>query len=215
MLSKSKHRTDIYAQWITMIRRVVCLFVFALIVQACHHDEDVQLSFIGDSIVEIWDLQQSFPTYQTENLGRSSSGIEYITYYNGTFEGKNLVVLTGGNDITWLVDIIKTVGVEQTVNQYVDNFITSISQLNPQRVYLYSLLPRGQSEELDVRLDNTYRMMINHALEAEAQMRGWIYIDAYSPFELNGEINPNYTRDGIHPNKLGYDILTQLLKQKL
>ena len=75
------------------------MFAICSFLQSCQKEDIPQLSFIGDSIVEVWDVQEYFPSYYTKNYGRSSTGTGYIIEHSGQFMGKDLVVLTGGNDM--------------------------------------------------------------------------------------------------------------------
>ena len=38
-----------------------------------------------------------------------------------------------------------------------------------------------------------------------------VYIDAYSSMKKDGNINPQYSYDGLHMSPYGYEILSQLL----
>lgn len=201
-----------------IIRDFIFLVAFFCQLQSCQKEDDVTLSFIGDSIIEVWDTQQYFPYYYTKNYGISSTGIEYINECSGKFKGHNLVVLTGGNDVTGLLkwmDISTPTQKEEVFDDYVNYYIKAISNLQASRVYLFSILPRGNNVEFDDEIRNRLAVRLNAVIKQRAQEKGWIYIDAYTPFLKDNRLNPQFSRDGMHPNKHGYDLLTQLLKENL
>lgn len=78
----------------------VLLAVMSLSMLSCSDDESVnELIFVGDSHVERWDLPYCFPSHICQNRGMSGSGIEYVAKHSSKTQGKDVVVVTGRNDL--------------------------------------------------------------------------------------------------------------------
>lgn len=75
------------------------LFLLSLFfICACSFDnEERTIAFVGDSLVEKWDMQEFFPSRKTVNYGKSGSGISYIESFKGRSIGDDAVVVIGTN----------------------------------------------------------------------------------------------------------------------
>ena len=73
------------------------------------------------------------------------------------------------------------------------------------RIYIESILPVSNEKEKDCA-DNSVIVAFNQRLERFALERNMIYVDLYSIYSLDGELNPDLTKDGVHlqPNAYGY-----------
>ena len=114
-------------------RLLVALCVCMLM--SCSTEEDRHLVFIGDSIIARWDLEESFPSYVVENKGISGSGIETIANYANKYNGKDIVVMVGTNDLYDFDD--------STMIEYAKSYLAQIIETNAKTIYLYSILPRS------------------------------------------------------------------------
>ena len=56
---------------------------------SCDKDEDASVTFIGDSLIEKWDVRFYFPTMIVRNDGVGGSGIDYIHSKAGTLKKAN------------------------------------------------------------------------------------------------------------------------------
>lgn len=194
------------------------MFAICSFLQSCQKEDIPQLSFIGDSIVEVWDVQEYFPSYYTKNYGRSSTGTGYIIEHSGQFIGKDLVVLTGGNDMEAVMEQMEGAGPsgqDVVMKDYTYYYVQTINGLQARRVYLYSLLPLGEGQGEDIDERNQLVVQLNAFISQEALKRGWVYINAYTPLLKDNRLNPEFSRDGRHLNRHGYDVLAQLLRQHL
>ncbi len=187
-----------------LLRLLVALCVCMLM--SCSTEEDRHLVFIGDSIIARWDLEESFPSYVVENKGISGSGIETIANYANKYNGKDIVVMVGTNDLYDFDD--------STMIEYAKSYLTQIVETNAKTIYLYSILPRsfeGDSLSINQRIER-----LNSMIQSEAENYGnVVYIDAYSFFIADGDINPQYSYDGLHLTPYGYEVLSKLLNSKL
>lgn len=183
----------------TVILMAMCLFT------ACNDELDKRttLTFIGDSIIARWDLQQNFSSYATTNLGKSGAGIDYIESLHGTMHGRNIVVMIGTNNWSMMAP--------ETRDEYADRYLNAILALNAERIYLYSVLPRNfGTESADT---NDYIQAFNSIIKSKiVDYKQIVYLDVYDEFiDVNGNIKPELYNDGLHLSFVGYEILSNKL----
>lgn len=102
--------------------------------------------------------------------------------------------------------------------------IISVSSVNPEKVFvlgginglsdanIQSVLPISKAKELGV-CHNTTIQQFNQGIKTLAEERNMIYIDLYSLYEVNGEMNPDLTRDGVHIWPEAYESWANTIKQ--
>lgn len=178
------------------------------VMSSCSSDDNVnrELYFIGDSHVELWDLSYSFPTYIVHNDGISGSGIPYIEESAGRYAGKEVVVITGTNDMQHFA--------EEFEDEYVVRYVKAIEALGATRLYLFSILPRS-AELYGPNVNNVKIQRMNAKIKQAIQGKPIVYIDVCDMLIKDGVINPIYTSDGLHLSHEGYEVISEQLKKKL
>jgi lysophospholipase L1-like esterase len=85
------------------------------------------------------------------------------------------------------------------------------------KIYVQSMLPvRGTIAKMSAAHINQMVMAVNRELKATAQKQGLIYLDLYPAFcDAKGEMKAEYSDDGVHPNRRGYDAWAKLVTQQL
>ena len=184
---------------------VLCLFFLS----SCNHEDDIELVFIGDSNIERWDLTRFFPTFITENFGKSNSGIAHIEEYAGKFEGKRVVVLTGTNDHLDYEESLTD------LDNYINRYVSAVNSLNAAKIYVFSALPVGKEHGEDYLSINSDIYDLNNCLRKQARIHGWTYLDVYSILLQDDGLNPSYSLDAMHPNDICYEILTNQIIRNL
>lgn len=182
------------------IVRKILIAIIPLFMMGCEKDEMRELYFIGDSNVARWDLQKSFPVYISQNLGKSGTGIDYVTSFADRMRGKTVVVLTGTNDLDYLCD------------GYAEKYVNVIADLHASSVYVFAILPR---ESLDDRVINETISNLNAEIGEKAEAFGWHYIDLTSQLIDGQGIKWEYYSDGLHLSEHGYELLSNALKKEL
>ena len=66
---------------------------------SCSDDGVSELCFVGDSLVAGWDVKSSFPTRVVRNDGVSGAHLEDILTWNLDYQGKDVVMLIGTNNL--------------------------------------------------------------------------------------------------------------------
>lgn len=169
------------------------------------------INFLGDSIIDYWlNLSDYFPSFQCNNFGITRMGIK--TFLKNVNKSKLVnsvcVIEIGTNDM-------KNVILADTIDNYVKVYVNVLSSLNAKQIYLFSLLPRNRAK--DIFDFNKYYPSINSKIKEAVQksMNNVIYVNVYDLFLKNGEINWDYTYDGLHPNGEGYKVMADELRKYL
>lgn len=175
---------------------------------SCRHDDDVSLHFIGDSIIERWDLSRYFPAFITTNHGLSNSGISYIEEHSGKFGGHRVVLLTGINDLSRLPVTHDPEVERQQIADYHCRYVAAVSALSADRIYIFSVLLIGEEHSSQAEALNQRIHHFNTLLRQSAHNHGWTYLDVESMLADGSVLNPAYSLDGLHPNDACYEVLT-------
>ncbi len=186
--------------------RSLFIILCTLIFTSCEkREDDYRLAFIGDSNVERWDVRRFFPTFITDNYGKSNSGLHYLEDFAGKFHGQRVVVLTGTNDL----------GPSETpeeiplfLDMYSERYERAIENLGAAKIYLFSVLPTNTERNDMAHIKNNIIKDFNQRMKRCAAKHGWTYLDVYSMLLIDEQLNPSYTLDGLHPNDACYEILT-------
>lgn len=167
--------------------------------------------FIGDSITEIW--RYGDPDFFTNGIvDRGISGQTtpqtLVRFYPDVVALKPTAVhiLCGGNDIAGNTGAT-------TPQDYKNNILAmlDIAQVNGITVLLGSITPAaGFSHSPQVR-PIARIAELNEWLRQTANERGAVFIDYFSALAAEDRsLPPQYTNDGLHPNKAGYDVMRPL-----
>lgn len=191
---------------VNILKVIVAIFL-SILYAACDDEvKTVELDFIGDSLVDGWKVEKSFPSYITSNYGVSGARIEYIESMAGKFTDRTVVVLIGTNDKFQLAD--------DTRSDYVKRYVEAIVSLNARKMYLISVLPR--EKDSDVKNFNEDIWQFNIMVQQEIKTISNIeYVDVYNNFLDNGQLIHKYFKDGLHLNDSGYKLLSKLLSAHL
>ena len=205
-----------------------CFFILSLSVTSCSIEPDFEedktengaakdgikptLNFLGDSIIDYWNnLDSYFEDYNCFNYGCSKKGID-------TFLGKvdiakiadtECVIEIGTNDMMRVINA-------NNVDNYIEHYIEVLKSLKAKRIYLLSLLPRNRAKDKGFDY-NSYYPIINDKIRilAKEKMNNIVYIPVYDLFLINGQVNWEYTYDGLHPNINGYKVIADEIKKNL
>lgn len=185
--------------------RPVCLLIASLVIilcASCAKDEE-ELYFTGSSLVEKWDVRKYFPTRITYNLGLSGSGIAYLESQKGTFQGKTVVVISGGNDVLFIKDL----------DEYADRYVRALHDLQATQIYLFAIFPRLAFETDGYEKVRRLNALIKNRISKP--MAGVVYIDLFDCMLKDGRLNENFFYDGVHLNSWGYDLISEKLNEVL
>lgn len=156
-------------------------------------DYDSDIVFIGDSLTRGENFQEYFPDKKIINLGISGdslSGISKRAFIISELTPE-MIFVEGG------VNSLGSNSVDSLAAQY-ESMIAEIIANNPgDEVFIQSILPISNKNQTG-GLTNENIVKLNAKLQEIAERQGVTYIDVYSVYVLNGEMNPEYTKDGVH-----------------
>lgn len=191
-----------------MTGMLVTAMVFLSMATACHHDEDADypLTFIGDSEVALWDTHFFFPGYVTTNVGKSGAVLADIEEMGNIAQGTYAVIILGTNNIHQLS--------EETIADYAERYVVALENLHGIRTFVFSIFPRGfEGDKAEL---NHIIKLLNAMIKEKCLSRPtFTYMDVYSALERDNGIHPEYSFDGLHLSRQGYEIITGELKKWL
>ena len=174
----------------------------ALFEEENKHLTDVDVSFIGDSLTEGYDVKTYYPDYNVVNRGIGADntfGVEKrlkVSAYD--INPKVVTLLIGVNNINTMFD-----NYENILKGFKDNI--------PQtKIILLSLT----SMTKEWGRNNKKAQKNNERIKAYAEEYDYTYVDLYNPLldEATNELKLEYTTDGGHFTPLGYEKITSILQ---
>lgn len=167
--------------------------------------------FMGDSITQGWNLENSFPgkPYINRGISGQTSPQMLVRFRQDVIDlkPKVVVILAGTNDLAGNTG-------PMTLDESEGN-IASMAELadaNRIRVVLCSVLPSvGFPWHPGLANPAPRIAVLNKWIQAYAVRKGYIYVDYYSAMkDRAGGLLPNLSRDGVHPLPTGYRIMAPL-----
>ncbi len=173
--------------------------------------------FMGDSITEFWSI--SNPHFFSKNLyiNRGISGQttpQMLVRFRAdviALRPEIVVILAGINDIA------ENTG--PTTLETIANNLYSMAELaeaNHVKVILCSVLPANDFPWNSNQKPAEKIRILNTMIKNYADAKGVLYLDYFSYMldEYNG-LKAIYSGDGVHPNKLGYQIMAALVEKAI
>lgn len=154
---------------------------------------DSDIVFIGDSLTRGENFQEYFKNQKIVNLGISGdtlSGISERSYIIKELSPEKIFIEGGINSLS-------SCNVNDLSYLY-ESMIVDVIASNPDAsVFIQSILPISYSAQKG-SLNNENIIEMNNRIQDIANRHEATYVDIYSVYVLNGEMNPEYTKDGVH-----------------
>lgn len=154
---------------------------------------DADVVFFGDSLTRDSNFSTAFPELNIVNLGYAGDSLKgmknRIPMIQAVKPEKIFVMggINGLKDSNW----------EQSLAQY-NELITELKKALPEtQIYIQSVLPIADHKEGSICSNSTIATF-NAELQKMAQEQGFLYIDLYTLYEQDGQLNPALARDGLH-----------------
>lgn len=189
-----------------------------------YHDADTQLApptsgeprvvFFGDSITDMWKLDESFPGKHYINRGISGQTTPQmlVRFRQDVIDLRPavVVILAGTNDIAGNTG---PESLDQIQNDYAS--LADLARANGIRVVFSSVLPiNGYTPRaLNFFLQRSPEkiLALNVWLKNYCAENGIVYLDYFSAMvDERGYLKQNLTQDGLHPNAAGFAIMAPL-----
>lgn len=176
-----------------------------------HTQSENLVCFFGSSSIRLWDLKESFPDFNTLNLGFGGAYIDScLTHFDSLFQNinpKKLVLYAGENDISTNSDV-------RTIKAKFERLVSHIrNSLSTTEIVCISIKPSPH------RINN-----IDMVREINMELKTYLstlpntkWIDIFNPFlDSKGHVKLDYFgRDRLHLNDKGYKVWDQALKAEL
>ena len=175
--------------------------------------------FLGDSITDMWHLDESFPGKPYINRGISGQTTpQMLVRFREdviNLQPKVVVILAGTNDIAGNTGPI-------TLDEIEANYasLAELAALHQIRVVFSSVLPvhnyTPQSQELFAQRSPAKILELNRWLKNYCEKNGHVYLDYFSALvDDKGLLKKDLAEDGLHPNKAGYKIMAPLAESAI
>lgn len=166
--------------------------------------------FFGDSITDIWKLEDSFPgkPYLNRGIGGQTTPQMLVRFRQDVvaLRPKVVVILAGINDIAGNTG-------PSTQAMIADNLMsmTEIAKANGIGVVLSSVLPAYDFPWRPGIGPAPKVVALNAWIRCYAAQAGAVYLDYYTPMvDARGGLSPEMASDGVHPTEAGYRIMAPL-----
>lgn len=169
---------------------------------------DADVVFFGDSITCLGDFQKYFPNIKICNLGHGGDSLSGMINRISMIQSVNpeKVFLLGG--INGLTDL----NLDNCVSKYAQLLDLLEESLPDTEIYIQSVLPISSAKELSICHNSTITRF-NAEIKELAETHDLEYIDLYSLYELNGEMNSQLTLDGVHIKPDAYDLWAEKISK--
>jgi len=176
--------------------------------------DENRVVFMGNSITEYWNpyWTEFFPgkPYVNRGIAGQTTPQMLVRFRQDVIKlkPKVVVVLAGINDITGMTG--------PTTNEMIEDNLTSmveIAQTNGIQVILSTVLPCYRIAGRPDLLPAERVLALNAWINKFAAEKGCFYLDYFSKLaDENNGLKSEFTKDGVHPNKAGYDIMVPLVE---
>jgi lysophospholipase L1-like esterase len=191
---------------------------------ARYHDANVALAppapgeqrvvFFGDSITDIWKLDQSFPGkhYINRGIGGQTTPQMLVRFREDVINLRPavVVILAGTNDIAGNTG-------DETLEQIEGDYasLADLSRASGIRVVFSSVMPINAYNPAALRffLQRSPQKIaaLNAWLEKYCSTNGIVYLDYFSAMvDEHGFLKADLTQDGLHPNAAGFAVMAPL-----
>ena len=169
--------------------------------------------FIGNSLTQNFEFAELF-----QNLSIKNRGI--IGDYTSTLYNRLEPIIEEKPEKIFIEIGINDLGINLPNDSLVNNYIKIIDKLQSKtpnsKIYIQSIFPvKNESQYLKSITNpevNKNVVLVNKELKSICEKKKMTYIDIYSSFELEGQMNPKYSIDGVHLNGAGYLLWRDKLK---
>ncbi|HUK46080.1 MAG TPA: SGNH/GDSL hydrolase family protein [Terriglobales bacterium] len=175
--------------------------------------------FFGDSITDIWKLDESFPgkPYINRGIGGQTTSQMLVRFRQDVInlQPKIVVILAGTNDIAGNTGPISNEDIEANLSDFVE-----LARAHDIRVIFSSLLPvynyTPESKDFFAQRPRDRIIALNKWLKNYSAANNLVYLDYFnSMVDGNGMLERNLSNDGLHPNKAGFAVMAPLAEKAI
>jgi lysophospholipase L1-like esterase len=167
--------------------------------------------FLGDSITEGCEWDQQFQDLDVKNLGiggDTTQGVLHRLQMIASAKPEKIFLMIGINDLS----AGRTIS--SILNDYRQILSDVIGDSPATHIYVQSVLPINSSMAVanyGIKTKNDTIVALNAGLAKMSNELGLTYIDLYSSFVQENQLNRADTYDGVHLNANGYALWKQIV----
>ena len=175
--------------------------------------------FFGDSITDIWKLDESFPgkPYVNRGIGGQTTSQMLVRFRQDVIDvqPKAIVILAGTNDIAGNSGPISNEDIEENYAS-----LAELARAHNIRVIYSSVLPvhnyTPKSQDFFAQRPMERILALNKWLKDYCAANNLIYLD-YLPAMIDdkGLLKRDLADDGLHPNKAGFAIMAPMAQKAI
>ena len=175
--------------------------------------------FFGDSITDIWKLDESFPgkPYINRGIGGQTTSQMLVRFRQDVvnLQPRAVVILAGTNDIAGNTGPISNEDIEANFAS-----IAELARAHKIRVIFSSMLPVHNytpvSQDFFAQRPMGRILALNRWLKVYCAANNLIYLDYFSAtVDDKGLLKRDLADDGLHPNKAGFAIMAPLAEKAI
>ena len=170
--------------------------------------------FFGDSITDMWNLEDYFPgkPYVNRGVGGQTTPQMLVRFRQDVIDlqPKVVVILAGTNDIAGNTGPMRLEDIEANYSS-----LAELARVHGVHVVFSSILPvhnyTPKSQDLFAQRSPGKILELNRWLNAYCGANGLVYLDYFSAMvDDKGLLKRDLADDGLHPNVAGYKLMTPL-----
>ena len=170
--------------------------------------------FFGDSITDMWKLEDYFPgkPYVNRGISGQTTPQMLVRFHEDVIDlqPKAVVILAGTNDIAGNTGPMSLPEIEANYSS-----LAELARAHHIRVVFSSILPvhnyTPRSQDLFAQRSPEKILELNRWLKDYCAASGCIYLDYFSSMvDAKGLLKQDLAEDGLHPNPAGYKIMAPL-----
>jgi lysophospholipase L1-like esterase len=175
--------------------------------------------FFGDSITDIWKLDESFPgkPYVNRGIGGQTTSQMLVRFRQDVInlQPKAVVILAGTNDIAGNTGPISNENIEANFAS-----IAELARAHGVIVIFSSILPvhnyTPESQDFFAQRPMERVLALNRWLKDYCAANDLVYLDYFSALvDDKGLLKRDLAQDGLHPNKAGFAIMAPLAEKAI
>lgn len=175
--------------------------------------------FFGDSITDIWKLEESFPgkQYVNRGIGGQTTPQMLVRFRQDVIDlqPKVVVILAGTNDIAGNTGPMRNEDIEANFASFAD-----LAKAHGIKVVYASLLPvhnyTERSKDFFAQRPQSRILALNEWLKDYCAKNNLIYLDYFSAMvDDKGMMKKDLADDGLHPNAAGFKIMAPLAESAI
>jgi lysophospholipase L1-like esterase len=175
--------------------------------------------FFGDSITDIWKLDESFPgkPYVNRGIGGQTTSQMLVRFRQDVInlQPRAVVILAGTNDIAGNTGKISNEDIEANYAS-----IAELARAHGIKVIFSSILPvhnyTPESQDFFAQRPMERVLALNRWLKGYCAANDLIYLDYFSAVvDDKGLLKADVAKDGLHPNKAGFAIMAPLAEKAI